>query len=303
MSASWKVGLPCTRAEAEAIAADIAPLGELDPPPVLATSEADPATPDQWRLDAYFERRPGKAAISMLRALAPSASAAEPVVERVAEQDWVRLSQQAIRPIEAGRFFVHTASFAGGIPRYRIAFRIEASRAFGTGAHETTRGCLIMLDTLKARRARFANICDIGTGTGLLAFAALALWPRARAIASDIDPVAIEIARENMAINAIAEGRGSGALELVVAQGLAHCRLRRRAPYDLVIANILADPLITLAPAVARALAPGGTLILAGLLGAQAAQVIAAYRRRGLRLAGRSDEDDWAILRLVKRPG
>lgn len=302
MSDSWKVSLPCTRGEAEAIAEDITKLAELDPPSVLMTSEVDPKAPENWRLDAYFETRPGKAAVAMLRALAPSAGDAEAVVEKIAEQDWVKLSQQAIQPIEAGRFYVHTAANVGEVSVQRIVFGIEASRAFGTGAHETTRGCLLTLDRLKSRGYKFTKCCDLGTGTGLLAFAAMALWPRMRTIASDIDPIAIEIARENMAANAIPEGSGPGRLELAVAAGLAHRRLIARAPYDLIIANILAGPLIALAPAIAMAVAPGGTLVLAGLLAHQVAEVAAAYRKRGMRLAERIDEGEWAILRLVKRP-
>lgn len=298
---TWKVTLPCTRAEAEAIAADITPLALLDPPPTLMTSETDLRLSAEWRLDAYFERKPDKGTLAMLRDLVPSAARLGLVVEPVPEQDWVTLSQQVLAPISAGRFYVHTASNAGNAPPDAIRFRIEASRAFGTGAHETTRGCLLMLDRLKTRGARFTNICDLGTGTALLGFATLALWPRARAIASDIDPVAIEIARENAVINAVCVGRGRGEIELVVAAGLAHRGLRARAPYDLVVANILAKPLIDLAPAVANAVAPGGTLVLAGLLGGQARDVTTAYRRRGLRLAERSNEGEWAILRLVKR--
>lgn len=293
--------LPCTRAEAEAIAADISPLVLLDPPPALMTSEADAKSSAEWRLDAYFESKPDRRTIAMLRDLVPSAAGLEPLAEPVPEQDWVTISQQAIAPIVAGRFYVHTASNIGEVPEGAIRFRIEASRAFGTGAHETTRGCLAMLDALERRGARFRNICDLGTGTGLLAFAALALWPRARAIASDIDPVAIEIARENARANTIAEGRVQGAIELIVAAGLTHRRLSARAPYDLVTANILAGPLIQLAPAVANAVAPGGTLVLAGLLTHQAEDVAAAYRRQGMRLAQRNDEGEWSILRLVTR--
>ena len=131
------------------------------------------------------------------------------------------------------------------MPPGAIAFEIDAGRAFGTGQHETTTGCLIALDRLKRQGARFANLADIGTGTGLLAFAALRLWPAARAIASDIDPVAIEVAAENAAINRVrARARRAGRLELAVAAGLDHRRLQARAPYDLIIANILAGPLI-----------------------------------------------------------
>ena len=297
---SWKLTLPCTKAEAEAIAATIEPLATIDPPPVLMTSEPDPATPDVWRLDAYFEERPDAAAIAEIRALVPSAGA-EPQLEHIAEEDWVTLSQAGLEPIRAGRFYVHIPSRAEDIPADAIAFAIDAGRAFGTGHHETTTGCLMMIDRLKRQGHRFTDIADIGTGTGLLAFAARAVWPTARLVASDIDPVAIAVTAENASANAVPLGRAPGRIELVAAPGLAHGRLRMRAPYDLIIANILAGPLIELSPVFASALLPGGSLILAGLLDHQAERVAQAYRRRHMRLAERIQLGDWPTLRLVKR--
>ncbi len=298
MSASWRVTLPCTRAEAEALGQDIAPFALLDSPPVLVTSEADG---DNWRLDAYFDAKPSAAMLRLLAKLVPSAAEAKPVVERVEQDDWVTLSQQGLEPIQAGRFFVHTPAHRDAVPPDAIAFEIDAGRAFGTGQHETTTGCLIALDRLKREGASFSNFADIGTGTGLLAFAGLRLWPAARAIASDIDPVAIEVAAENAAINRIRLGRSRGRLELAVAAGLDHPRLRARSPYDLIIANILAGPLIALAPSLAGALAPGGSLILAGLLERQADQVTSAYRRQGLMPASRRSIGDWPTLLIRKR--
>ncbi|HYD11587.1 MAG TPA: 50S ribosomal protein L11 methyltransferase [Allosphingosinicella sp.] len=297
----WKVTLPCTRAEAEALAGDIAPLAMLDSPPVLMTSEPDPERPDDWRLDAYFEDQPGPEDIALLRDLLPSAAGETPLIEALEEQDWVRLSQAGLEPIRAGRFFVHTPAHRDEVPAHAVAFEIDAGRAFGTGQHETTTGCLIALDRLKATGASFADIADIGTGTGLLAFAAMQLWPAARAVASDIDPVAIEVAEENARINQVKIGRARGQLELAVAAGLDHPRLKARAPYDLIIANILAGPLIELAPALAGALAPGGRLILAGLLDTQAEAVRAAYRRQGMMAGGGVQRGDWPTLVLRKR--
>ncbi len=298
---SWKVTLPCTKAEAEALTGDIAPLALLDSPPVLMTSEPDPARPEEWRMDAYFEEEPGPGDLALLRRLAPSAAGAEPGVEKLGDEDWVTLSQAGLEPIRAARFFVHTPAHRDAIPADAVAFEIDAGRAFGTGQHETTTGCLLALDRLKATGASFADIADIGTGTGLLAFAALHLWPAARAIASDIDPVAIEVAEENARINKVKLGRARGQLELAVAPGLDHPRLRARAPYDLLIANILAGPLIALAPALAGALAPGGRLILAGLLDHQADGVTAAYRRHGMMAGAPIQRGDWPTLVLRKR--
>jgi ribosomal protein L11 methyltransferase len=294
---SWKISLPCTQAEAQAIAV----LEPVETLPVLLTREIDPAAPDAWLVEAFLADAPDAEQIARFRRLAPSAGDRSPDVEWIAPADWLTVSQAGLEPVTAGRFFVHTAAHVDAVPTDTIAFRIEASRAFGTGQHETTTGCLLTLDQLKSQGARFTNIVDVGTGTGLLAFAALKLWPRADVIASDIDPVAIEVARENADINGIPIGTQVGTVELVTAAGLAHRRLRRRVPFDLIIANILAGPLIDLASVLGTALSPGGSLILAGLLDHQADAVAAAYRRQGLRLAGSLTQGDWPTLRLVKR--
>jgi ribosomal protein L11 methyltransferase len=301
MSDSWKLTLPCTRVEAERIDVDMAALAALDPPPVLMTSEGTPDDPDDWRLEAYFDGSPDKATVAAICALVPSAAASKARPEKVPDADWVTLSQAGLEPVHAGRFLVHTSSHdiadAPGVRRYRI----EASRAFGTGHHETTTGCLIMLDRIRRRGSRIENLIDLGTGTGLLAFAAMHLWPRAYATATDIDPIAIDVTAENAEANGVPLGLGMGRLALTVADGTTNAMVRRRAPYDLIVANILAAPLIDLAPAVAEIAAQGGQLVLAGLLTNQADAVARAYRRQGYRLAERLDLGDWAILRLRKR--
>jgi ribosomal protein L11 methyltransferase len=158
-----------------------------------------------------------------------------------------------------------------------------------------------MLAKLRARGHRFGNIADIGTGTGLLAFASLALWPRAYCLASDIDPVSIDVTNENAAMNGVTVGADAGSVLLVAAPGTDHVLITGLAPYDLLIANILAGPLIELAPSISAQLAEGGSLILAGLLDNQADRVIAAYRAEGLRLAQRADHGEWPTLHLRKR--
>lgn len=299
MPDSWKLTLPCTRAEA--VALDVEALAALEPPPVLMTSEATPDDPGDWRLEAFFEGKPDAAAIAAVRALVPSAAAARAKPERVPDADWVTLSQAGLEPVRAGRFFVHTASHAPSAEPGVRSLRVEASRAFGTGHHETTAGCLTMLDAMRRRGARVENLIDLGTGTGLLAFAAMHLWPRAYATATDIDPVAVEVTAGNAEANGVPLGLGMGRLALAVADGTADAIVERRAPYDLVIANILAAPLIALAPDIAAIAAAKSQLVLAGLLGSQAEGVARAYRRQGYRLAERLDLGDWAILRLRKR--
>ncbi|MBB4100325.1 50S ribosomal protein L11 methyltransferase [Sphingomonas kyeonggiensis] len=298
---SWKLTLPCTRAEAEAIDANDEAVFEIDPSPVLLTSEVIADDPLAWQLEAYFESKPNSAALASVQALVPSSAGVKAVAEKIRDADWVTLSQAGIEPVHAGRFYVHTDTNKGKVPAGAKAFRIDAGLAFGTGTHETTSGCLLALDRLKAEGKRFENVVDIGTGTGLLAFAALHLWPRAYATASDIDARAVDVTAENAEINGIRLGGQQGELALAAAAGVEHPLLIGRAPYDLVIANILAGPLVELAPSIGAVLAEGGTLILAGLLKGQVNTVAQAYRRQGLRLVDRADRGDWPTLTLAKR--
>ncbi len=302
----WKITLPCTRAEAEALDGDIAAFALLDKPPVLMTSEAEPDNEDAWRLDAYFEWEPGAPAIRLLRALVPSARGMKPQIEALHGQDWVTLSQQGLAPVSAGRFHIRNLDSDPVRPGH-VNFLIGAGRAFGTGQHETTSGCLTMLDRMRTLGMRFGNVADIGTGTGLLAFAARHLWPHAYVTASDIDPVSVEVTARNAAINGMSVGMGAGRLALFAAAGVDHGTILQRAPYDLLIANILAGPLIELAPSMCALVEDGGTILLAGLLDSQADAVLAAYRAQGMRLADRIDASaagggDWPTLRLRKRP-
>ena len=293
-SGGWKVTLPCTRAEAEAIPFDEA-FADLDAPPTLLTDEPDPAKPDDWRLHAYFADSPEPEWLNRLRALAPSRGA-EPAVEELPPTDWVTLSQAGLEPVRAGRFFVATREHAARRRPGDTALVIDAGLAFGTGQHATTAGCLRALDRL-ARRHRFANVLDVGSGTGVLAFAAARAWPRAQVTASDIDPVAITVAIANARVNRIASGVGRGRVDLFAAPGLQERRIANRAPYDLIIANILAAPLIDLAGDIAGALTPGGFVILAGLLDSQATVVTAAYAARKLRRVATSG-GEWPTLVL-----
>jgi ribosomal protein L11 methyltransferase len=288
---SFRATLRCTRAEGEAIGSmdELASFG--DRPPVLVADEPEEARPDEWLIHAYFDHHPTADDLTALAAL----GAGEWHVEQLGEADWVTMSQAGLQPIRAGRFHVHTPTCASDPER--INFEIDAGLAFGTGQHATTAGCLEALDRLCVEGAHFENIADIGTGTGLLAFAAMALWPEARAIATDIAPIAIDVARDNAAINGVALGHGAGELLLAVADGMDSPLLAARARFDLIIANILAGPLVELAPDFAKSLATGGTIILAGLLETQAEGVATAYQNLGLRVANRSS-GEWPVLVL-----
>src|SRR5947209_2459918 len=207
------------------------------------------------------------------------------------------MSQAGLQPVRAGRFHVHTPTHSPD--PHTINFEIDASLAFGTGQHATTSGCLAALHELERAGANFAKIAEIGTGTGILAFAALALWPEATCIATDIDPVAVAVARDNAAINQVKLGHSPGELLLAEADGMDSPLLAARAPFDLIIANILAGPLTSLAPDFGRALGDGGTIVLAGLLDAQADALVRAYADEGLTLRDRG-LGEWPVLVLSR---
>lgn len=298
--AGWLLSLPCTRDEAEALSGEVPALDALNDPPVIVTREIDEAA-GTWQLDCYFEVRPAAAIQRLVQDLVPSARRAKPVVAPLPDDDWVTLSQQGLEPVHAGRFYVHTADNRGTVPQGAHAIHIDASLAFGTGGHATTAGCLTMLDQMARRGRSFRNIADIGSGTGVLALAALHLWPGARLLASDIDPVSVVVLRDNATINGARIGTARGQIDAVAAAGTDHGRIRHRAPFDLLIANILAGPLITLAPDFGAATRAGSHLLLAGLIAAQEDAVLAAYRAQGFRLVARSGSE-WPCLWLVRRP-
>jgi len=283
---SFRVTVPCSRAQGEAVADSDDHL----PNAVLVADEPDPAKPDYWFIHAYFEQAPTPDELSVLRGL----GSGQPRIEELGEADWVTMSQAGLQPIRAGRFYVHTPMYRS-VPPGTVPFEIDASLAFGTGQHATTSGCLEALDKLQREGTRFSNIVDIGTGTGLLAFAALALWPEAKCIATDIDPVAVEVARDNAAINRVTLGHGAGEVLLAVADGMDSPLLAARWPFDLIVANILAGPLIELAPDFSKALAQRGAIILAGLLNTQVDAISAAYELHGLAVRDRGF-GEWPVL-------
>lgn len=302
MSQSWKITAHAPRAVIEAALIAHEDAFDWDPEIVLSGSEIAEDRPDDWRLEAWLPREPSRADQQAIAALF-AGTAPDLAMEALPDIDWVTQSQRGLEPIRAGRFYVRTPEHDALRQAGVTDFVIPASRAFGTGQHATTAGCLAMLTRMKREGVIVRNCADIGTGTGLLAFAALDLWPRALATASDIDPVCVGVVEENARLNGMRLGARPGELTMLVADGMDHPLLQARGPYDLVIANILAGPLIGLAPDFAQALVPGGSLLLAGLLETQEAPVRTACRRTGLRLAARSVNGDWSILWLRKRAG
>jgi ribosomal protein L11 methyltransferase len=266
----------------------------LDPDEVVASTFEEPG--GGWSLALHFRHEPDEKAIRASVAEVAGAAMAEALVfETLAPADWVRKSRDGLTPVAAGRFTVHGAHHRRHVRANRIGIEIEAGLAFGTGHHGSTRGCLLALDALtKGRRPR--NILDVGTGSGVLAIAA-AKTLRRPVLASDIDGRALAIARANARFN-----RAGAHVETIHAAGLAARRFRERAPYDLVFANILLEPLERLATPMARLVAPRGHLVLSGLLLSQAAPALARYRARGLVPVGRIRLEGWMTL-VLRRPG
>jgi ribosomal protein L11 methyltransferase len=256
-----------------------------------------------WTVEIHFETPPDEAAVRAVVERVAGASV-RLVFETIEARDWVAASLAELKPVTAGRFTIHGPHDRARVAPNRIGIEIEAALAFGTGHHGTTRGCLLALDAIvkKRRRRKLGadlplsgggkrRTLDIGTGTGVLAIAA-AKALRGPVLASDIDPDAVRIARDNARLN------GAALVECIGARGLAAHRFRRRAPFDLVFANILLAPLTRLAAPLRPLLAPRAHVILSGLLAAQENAALAAYRPHGLKLVRRIPSGEWVTLVL-----
>jgi len=275
----WKASIALTKLEAGDAAAALELEGSAQAVLIVEEPFADGAV-----VEALYTDGPDAAYLSRIAGRAVT-------VAPLPDQDWIRLSQEGLPPVRAGRFFVYGAHDAGQVPHGVIPMKIEAGLAFGTGHHETTALCLGALSDLSRQRA-FRNVLDLGTGTGLLAIGAVKLWKRP-VLASDIDPVAVEVTRDNARANGVAP-----LVRAVTADGLTNPILANGAPYDLLIANILAGPLTQLAPSIIRSLAPGAVLLLSGLLYNQEKLVTSFYR--SLRYVGARRSGPWSALVLEK---
>jgi ribosomal protein L11 methyltransferase len=246
----------------------------------------------RWDISVHFAEVPDESSIRELVGIAAGDEVARDIAfDTVAPKDWVKATLEELVPVRAGRFVVHGRHDRSKIPPNKLGIEIEAALAFGTGHHGTTRGCLLLLDAvLKAHRPR--RVLDLGTGTGVLAIAA-AKALRIKLLASDIDPLSVRAARDNARLN------GTGDLvEVIRATGFAAPQFAARSPFDLVLANILANPLRQMATPMARHLAPSALVILSGLLPHQTRGVIAAYRARGLVLMRQIQIEGWSSLLL-----
>jgi len=276
----------------------------------------------RWIVSLHFRDQPDEAALRALVEMASDAETAQALTfDSIAATDWVKASLEGLKPVEAGRFLVHGAHDRAKVPPHRIGIEIEAALAFGTGHHGTTRGCLIAFDDLLKRRRTVRqqtptlplqggglrrgsvkqhrglrpNVLDVGTGTGVLAFAA-AKALRRPVLGSDIDARSVLVARENARLNHV-----GAYVELIHTAGLGSGRFRSRAPFDLIFANILLAPLKRLSQPIGQLAARNGRIILSGLLPAHANAAISAYRTAGLVLERRRVVDGWVTLTLRRR--
>jgi len=250
----------------------------------------------RWDVTVHFADPPNEASIRELVSLASDDTVADSIVfDSIEAKDWVKESLEGLVPVRAGRFIVHGQHDRDKVRPNQLGIEIEAALAFGTGHHGTTRGCLIYLDyVLRAKAPK--RMLDLGTGTGVLAIAAAKATKR-RVLATDIDPMSVKVARENMRLNGV-----GNLVDTVCATGFSSPAFGDRAPFDLILANILANPLRAMSTDMARHLTRNGMVILSGLLPHQAMSVIAAYRARGLVLRKHQIIEGWSSL-LMQRAG
>lgn len=286
----YRVHVLLPRAEAERLS-DI--LAALDPSPVSAVS-VEEVSRVSWSLDAFCLDEPAAHETAALIVVeSPDARAS---VQKLDDKDWVAESLSGLPAVHAGPFVVAGAHELARIRGGRIPVWIEAGPAFGTGHHGTTRGCLLAL-AAELERRRPARVLDIGTGSGVLAIAAVKAGC-GFALGTDLDADSVRIAKENAVNN-----RTGRKFKLLHAAGANHAAIRSGAPYDLVLANILARPLVHLAPDISKLMSIGGAVILSGLLSHQEPQVKSAYSGQGLNLVRRGRLNGWSTLTYRRMPG
>jgi ribosomal protein L11 methyltransferase len=246
----------------------------------------------RWDITVHFAEAPDQASIRELVGIAAGDNVAQGIrFDTVEAKDWVKATLEELVPVRAGRFIVHGRHDRAKVPSNKLGIEIEAALAFGTGHHGTTRGCLQLLDhVLKARHPR--RVLDLGTGSGVLAIAAAKALHGA-VLASDIDPASVQVAHDNARLNQV-----GNLVRTIRATGFSAPQFMAHAPFDLVLANILANPLRQMATPMTRHLAPSALVILSGLLPSQAGSVMAAYRARGLVLLRHLRIEGWSSLLL-----
>jgi ribosomal protein L11 methyltransferase len=293
-SGTWETRLTLFHAIAEALGRETAhavfdSLDEVMPAPTAAGVHDRDDGSGIWEVSAYFEEKPD---VGMLALVAASHGIQDFDVAPVGTKDWMAQVRAGLTPVRAGRYIVFGSHDRERLPSNLVGLEIEAALAFGTGHHATTQGCLVALDQLVRTGIHPRRVADIGCGTGVLAMAAARSLP-VLVVASDIDALATETARANIRANRLA-----GRIRCVTASGFRHDVLRRAAPYDLILSNILAGPLKRLAPDMARCMRSGGLIVLSGILARQAASVMAVYRGWGFTPETQLRRGEWSVLVL-----
>jgi ribosomal protein L11 methyltransferase len=265
-------------------------LEKLDPAPSgVGVFELEDGS-GEWEVGAYFIEQPDEISLLLLE---NAFDAAGFVISEIPETDWVAKVKRELNPVEAGRFFVCGKHDLKKMPTGRVGLLIEASMAFGTGHHGTTKGCLLAFDKFFVQSRNLKNVIDIGCGTAVLAMA-VGKVSSAKIIASDVDPIAVEVALENLKANNL-ENR----IDCIEAMGFEDFRIKSRAPYDLIFANILKRPLIDLAPDISGHMSSGGQAIISGILDEQADEIIDFYQQNGLVVFDRIDIGEWVTLTVA----
>ncbi len=260
-----------------------------------------------WRVDGYFSHREAAETAGQNLTAIYSQGGADGVkaaigaasITPVPDLNWVTISQAALPPVQAGRFTICGHHDLSRVPSGPGTLVVEAGEAFGTAHHATTFGCLLAIDRLTRRRA-YRNVLDLGTGSGVLALALRRALPGAKILGTDIDAVSIDVAQKNARRNS-ARSDADARLTFLIADGFADHRLRARGPFDMVIANILAGPIMALAPQLASHIAPGGTVVLSGILNDQAREIIARYRSLGFDMTAHTRLEGWSTLTMSRR--
>ncbi|EDP64706.1 Ribosomal protein L11 methylase [alpha proteobacterium BAL199] len=282
----WRIAMTAPARAADALSAALEPY-------VVALTALEESPGGNWTIEGLSEDEPARPAIVAALALAAATVGTPPpdtVIEPLPDVDWLSLNRQSFPPIREGRVWVRSSHVTETKPAGSIELIVDAARAFGSGSHATTALCLRALQDL-VRRRRPRRVLDLGCGSGILAMATAKLVPSSRIVAVDLDPPSVTTAAENARLNGTATR-----IRTAVSRGWRAPLVRRTAPYDLVLANILAGPLCAMAPDLANGLAPGGRAILSGLMYDQETRVLAAHRVQGLRLLSRYRRDGWSAL-------
>lgn len=286
MTSLWRIALTVPAKASEAVADALSPF-------VSAVTALEDSPGGSWTVEGISEFEPERPAVTAALALAAATVGTPPpdtVIEPLPDVDWLALNRQSFPPIREGRIWIRGSHVEDPAPAGSVELVVDAARAFGSGSHATTALCLRALQDL-TKRQRPANVLDLGCGSGILAMGLAKLVPSARILAVDLDPLSVATAAENARVNRVAPR-----ITTRISNGWRAPEVRQATPFDLVVANILASPLVRMAPALKRGLAPGGTAILSGLLNQQERWVVSAHRAQGMRLLRRYRRDGWSAL-------